>query len=169
MRHCLIYYREGLKADFYSLLKIHMKKIKQKQKGEIKMKKKDLKAETTSTITIDPKDGDVTEQIQKILEKQNNDIKPMNRAQRRAMAKQNKKREKQFQKYLIKHPEAMKIELDEEAVKKVEEEERLAKETEKIETIYVNGGTQVVELNNQDGVIDVPFTEIVEEDISIEE
>ena len=133
------------------------------------MEKKDLKAETTSTITIDPKDGDVTEQIQKILEKQNNDIKPMNRAQRRAMAKKNKKREKQFQRYLINHPEAVKIELDEEAVKKVEEEERLAKETDEPEVVCVNGGMQCVEIDKQAEIIDVPFTEIAEEDINIEE
>lgn len=122
------------------------------------MEKKELNTETTSTITIDPQTGDVTEQIQKIIEQQNNN-KPMNRAQRRAMAKQNKKREKQLQRYLINHPEAMKIELDEEAVKKVEEEE--AKKN-----IITNGhhiGHHIEE------IIDVPFTEVAEDTIETEE
>lgn len=100
-------------------------------------------------IVIDPKSGDVTEQIQKIVE-QNNNVQPMNRAQRRAMAKKNKKKEKQLQRYLINHPEAMKIEWDEEAVRKVEEEEK--KSTIEVNSSIVDGAE----------VIDVPFTEVGE-------
>ena len=92
-------------------------------------------------------------QIQKIVE-ENNSIKPTNRAQRRALAKKNKKKEKQLQRYLTRHPEAMKIEWDEEAVKKVEEEEKL---------MAINSN------NMEEEVIDVPFTELEDETLDSEE
>lgn len=112
-------------------------------------------------IVIDAKNGDVTEQLQKIIE-QNNSMKPTNRKQRRALEKKNKKQEKRLQKYLVRHPEAIKIELDEEAVKKVEEEERIANELSMSEAMK-----QSNIVGNQDRdtlVIDVPFTEIAEEE-----
>ena len=111
-------------------------------------------------IVIDPKNGDVTEQLQKIM-RQNNPMQPMNRKQRRALEKQNKLQEKKLQKYLERHPEAMQIEWDEEAVKKVEEEER-AKELSMAEAMKQSN----VVSNAEDDtlVIDVPFTELVEEE-----
>ena len=42
---------------------------------------------------------------------------PMNRAQRRAEAKRQKKQMKKIQEYIKKHPEAIKVELDEEKIK----------------------------------------------------
>lgn len=44
---------------------------------------------------------------------------PMNRAQRRAEAKRQKKQMKKIQEYIKRHPEAVKIELDEEKIKEV--------------------------------------------------
>lgn len=115
--------------------------------------------QTKHEIVIDPKNGDVTEQLQKIVE-QNNAVRPMNRKQRRALEKKNKAQEKKLQKYLERHPEAMKIEWDEEAVKKVEEEEKNGKNM--IETMQDSN----LASNFQDDtvIIDVPFTELVEEE-----
>lgn len=104
-------------------------------------------------IITNPENGEVIGQIQKIVE-ENNSIKPTNRAQRRALAKKNKKKEKQLQRYLTRHPEAMKIEWDEEAVKKVEEEEKL---------MAINSN------NMEEEVIDVPFTELEDETLDSEE
>ena len=95
--------------------------------------------ENTKTISINPENGDVTEQIQKAMAQ--NNPQPTNRKQRRALAKQNKKREKKIQKYLERHPEAINIELDEEAIKKIEEEEKMAQD---------------------ENIIDVPFTELAD-------
>ena len=95
--------------------------------------------EHNKTITINHQDGDVTEQIQRAMAQ--NTPQPTNRKQRRALEKKNKKQEKKLQKYLERHPEAINIELDEEAIKKVEEEEKIAQ---------------------NENVIDVPFTELAE-------
>ena len=113
-------------------------------------------------IVIDPKSGDVTEQLQKIIN-QNNAAQPMNRKQRRALEKQNKLRERKLQKYLERHPEAIKIELDEEAVKKVEEEEKnKANQLSMAEALKQSS----IAGNNEEDVlvIDVPFTELAEEE-----
>lgn len=116
--------------------------------------------QTKHEIVIDPKNGDVTEQLQKIVE-QNNVIKPMNRKQRRALEKQNKLQEKKIQKYLERHPEAMKIEWDEEAVKKVEEEEKV----KGLSMVEAMRQSNVIGNNEEDTlVIDVPFTELAEEE-----
>jgi hypothetical protein len=114
-------------------------------------------------IVIDPKSGDVTEQIQKLIAEQNNNRTPMNRKQRRAMEKKNKKQEKKLQKYLERHPEAMKIELDEEAIKKVEEQEKLAQEQE-IEIVSTGEERFVSFDTDNETIIDVPFTELAEEE-----
>ena len=114
-------------------------------------------------IVIDPKSGDVTEQIQKLIAEQNNNRTPMNRKQRRAMEKKNKKQEKKLQKYLERHPEAMKIELDEEAIKKVEEQEKLAQEQE-IEIVSTGEERFASFDTDNETIIDVPFTELAEEE-----
>lgn len=60
--------------------------------------------------------------------------KKLNREQRRAQAKAQKKVRKLIAKYIASHPEAIKVDLDEEAIKKVEEQE--AKEADVVsETI----------------------------------
>ena len=48
---------------------------------------------------------------------------PQNRAQRRAMAKLQKKRNKMIMNYIKKHPEAVKVELDEQKIEELEKEE----------------------------------------------
>ena len=92
--------------------------------------------DNTKTISINPQDGNVTEQIQKAMAQ--NNPQPTNRKQRRALEKRNKKQEKKLQKYLERHPEAINIELDEEAIKEVEEKEKA------------------------ENIIDVPFTELAD-------
>ena len=55
----------------------------------------------------------------------NNESKfqPQNRAQRRAMAKLQKKQNKMIMNYIKKHPEAIKVELDEKKIEELEKEE----------------------------------------------
>lgn len=117
--------------------------------------------EKKQEIVIDPKTGDVTEQIQKLVQ-QNTPLTATNRKQRRALEKENKKQEKRLQNYLKHHPEAIKIELDEEAVKKVEEEEKKTKFVSMEEAMRTSN---VVGNEEEDTVvIDVPFTELAEEE-----
>lgn len=112
-------------------------------------------------IVIDPKSGDVTEQLQKLIEEQNNNKMPTNRKQRRAMEKRNKKQEKRLQKYLERHPEAMKIDWDEEAVKKVEEDENKKKYATMVDAMRKSNVASNEESDTI--VIDVPFTELAED------
>lgn len=93
----------------------------------------------------------------------------MNRAQRRAMAKrENKiqsKQKKRIMDYIKKHPEAVKIELDEEKIAEVEEQEQQSV-GKRIEMDTVD---EVCDLNHEDikealenNVIDVDFKEVKE-------
>lgn len=50
----------------------------------------------------------------------------MNRAQRRAQAKKEKKRMSKIRQYIRNHPEAVKIELDEDKIQEIEEKEKKA-------------------------------------------
>ena len=117
--------------------------------------------EKKQEIVIDPKTGDVTEQIQKLVQ-QNNPSMAMNRKQRRALEKKNKIQEKKLQKYLERHPEAIKIELDEEAVQKVEEEEKKTKYVSMLEAMRTSNVATNKEEDTE--IIDVPFTELAEEE-----
>lgn len=114
-------------------------------------------------ITIDPKNGEVTEQLQQIV-KQNNAQQGTNRKQRRAIEKKNKQQEKRLRRYLELHPEAIKITLDEEAVKKVEEQERIEKEKNNEISMIEAMRESNVKLDNTTEIIDVPFTELAEEE-----
>lgn len=114
-------------------------------------------------ITIDPKNGEVTEQLQQIV-KQNNAQQGTNRKQRRVIEKKNKQQEKRLRRYLELHPEAIKITLDEEAVKKVEEQERIEKEKNNEISMIEAMRESNVKLDNTTEIIDVPFTELAEEE-----
>ena len=97
-----------------------------------------MKMEST-TVNINPEKGDITEQVQKAIEMNRGATPtPTNRKQRRAMAKRDKKKQKQLEKYFKNHPEAMKIELDEDAVKKVEEQENNEGNIDTNEVIDIN-------------------------------
>lgn len=50
----------------------------------------------------------------------------MNRAQRRAQAKMEKKRMSKIKQYIRRHPEAVKVELDEDKIQELEEKEKEA-------------------------------------------
>ena len=67
---------------------------------------------------------------------------PMNRAQRRAEAKKQKKQMKKIQEYLKRHPEAIKVELDEDKIKE-------AGLTDK--DVITVGGTSIGEANVEIG------------------
>lgn len=71
---------------------------------------------------------------------------PQNRAQRRAMAKLQKKRNKMIMNYIKKHPEAVKVELDEKKIEELENEEAnlTIKETTE-EDVMTSGYVQVGE------------------------
>lgn len=116
-------------------------------------------------IEADSKSGAVPEQIQKIIEQQNRAMKPVNRKQRRAMEKENKKQQKRLQRYLELHPEAMKIEWDEEAVAKVEAEEQAKMTTGYVSIEDAMKTSNVVGSGEEDTmIIDVPFTELAKEE-----
>jgi hypothetical protein len=71
---------------------------------------------------------------------ENKTIPKKNRAQRRAEEKAMKKRYKKIMNYIKHHPEAVKVELDEEAIKEVEAKEKLEEEKELIEAELANLG-----------------------------
>jgi septum formation topological specificity factor MinE len=76
---------------------------------------------------------------------------PQNRAQRRAMAKLQKKRNKMIMNYIKKHPEAVKVELDEKKIEELENEEAnlTIKETTE-EDVMTSGYVQVGEPQSVD-------------------
>ena len=71
---------------------------------------------------------------------------PLNRAQRRAMEKRRKKQNKMIMNYIKKHPEAVKVELDEKKIEDLENEEAnlTIKETTE-EDVMTSGYVQVGE------------------------
>ena len=76
----------------------------------------------------------------------NTTSKPLNRAQRRAMEKRRKKQNKMIMNYIKKHPEAVKVELDEKKIEELENEEAnlTIKEATK-EDVMTSGYVQVGE------------------------
>ena len=72
---------------------------------------------------------------------------PQNRAQRRAMAKLQKKQNKMIMNYIKKHPEAVKVELDEEKIEALEKEEaNLTISETNEEKVLTSGYVQVGEV-----------------------
>ena len=81
----------------------------------------------------------------------NTTSKPLNRAQRRAMEKRRKKQNKMIMNYIKKHPEAVKIELDEKKIEELENEEAnltIKEATE--EDVMTSGYVQVGEPQSVD-------------------
>jgi lipid II:glycine glycyltransferase (peptidoglycan interpeptide bridge formation enzyme) len=116
-------------------------------------------------IEADSKPGDVSEQIQKIIEQQNRAMKPVNRKQRRAMEKENKKQQKRLQRYLELHPDAIKIDLDEEAIAKVEAEEKATMTSGYMSAEDAMKVSNVVGSEEDDTmIVELPFTELAEEE-----
>ena len=58
-----------------------------------------------------------------VITNDNNKGMPQNRAQRRAMAKLQKKQNKMIMNYIKRHPEAIKVDLDEKKIEELEKEE----------------------------------------------